>query len=218
MKINTVGAGSMKMNSKESGTARLKQDDIVILALGQLGGAHKKLFSEHVAAKAYELAPQVFGWELQEYRQKGWPDKEKVRVALIRLRSADGGHLVDGQYYKDTSQDGWNLTPEGVQWLRRNEGRILNVLQCPISEMPKKQSDRFLKQLRRDPLFRLFKENQLTETSRYNFTDMLNCSPDASRDLTRAKFNRLRTMAELASQRDVIDFLEACEKQFGDCL
>ena len=208
------------MTPKDSDVARLKQDDIVILALGQLGGAHKKVFSEHVAAKAYEFAPQIFGWELPEFREKGWPDKEKIRVALIRLRSIDGGHLVDGQYYKDTSQDGWSLTPEGVQWLLGNEDRILKGLQRPIVKikMPKQQAERFSKQLRRDPLFKRFKEGQLAEESRYSFTDMLNCSPDASRDLIRDKFDRLRATAELIQQRDLIDFLMACEKQFSDCL
>lgn len=196
----------------------LKQDDIVILALKQLGGAHTRVFSEKVAEEAHRLAPHVFGWELPEYQKKGWPDKEKVRVALIRLRSSDGGHLVAGQYYKDTSQDGWRLTPNGVRWLHDNEDRILKVLQRPAVKMPKKQAERFSKQLRREPLFKLFKEGQLAEESRYSFTDMLNCSPDASRDLIRDKFDRLRATAELIQQRDLIDFLMACEKQFSDCL
>ena len=92
-----------------------------MLALGKLGGAHKKVFSEPVAEEAHRLAPDVFGWELPEYRRKGWPDKEKIRVALIRLRSDEGGRLVSGQYYKDPAQDGWTLTAAGVKWLQENE-------------------------------------------------------------------------------------------------
>jgi len=206
------------MTSEGSGPPRLKQDDIVLLALGQLGGAHKKVFSEHVAAKAHDLAPQVFGWELPEYRAKGWPDKEKVRVALIRLRSADGGRLVEGQYYKDTSQDGWSLTPGGVRWLQEHEDRVRHALQHPGARMPKKQADRFVKQIRREPLFGMYQEGRLAESTRYSFTDMLNCSPDASRDVIGAKFTRLRSLAELSGQRDVIDFLDACEEQFRDLL
>ena len=188
----------------------VKQDDVVLLALHNLEGARKKVFSEHVAAEANRLAPAIFGWELPEFRKKGWPDKEKVRVALIRLRSNDGGRLVDGQYTLDVSKDGWKLTQAGVRWLNENESRVLAALQQPSSKLPKKQTQRFLQQIRRDPLFKLFAAEGLDGANRYQFTDMLNCSPDATQEVLNAKFERLRAMAEDSAQPDVIEFLVAC--------
>ena len=196
----------------------LKQDDIVILALYNLGGAQTKVLSERVAAEAHRLAPTVLGWELPEYREKNWPDKEKVRVALIRLRSSDGGQLVDGQYTLDVSKDGWQLTQAGVRWLQENEAGILAALQQPPSKLPKRQAARFLRQLRRDPLFKVFQSEGLGNATRYQFTDMLNCSPDVTRDVLTAKFERLRAMAELSGQADVIGFLKACHQRFSDAM
>jgi len=47
--------------------------DIVVYVTAVLGGAEKKVYSEVIAAKCFELDPARFSWRLPDYRK--WPDK-----------------------------------------------------------------------------------------------------------------------------------------------
>lgn len=63
-------------------TNEISNVDVAVYILATLGGAEKTVYSEHIAAKCYEVAPGRFSWRLPDYREKGWPDKYIVKTAL----------------------------------------------------------------------------------------------------------------------------------------
>jgi len=108
--------------------------DIAVYALAKLNGAEKKVKSEDIAAKCYELSPSRFSWRLALYREKGWPDKYIVKTALEDTKKEKNGGLVEGSYSLDLSKDGWQLTLAGAAWFRSNTKRIEKGLKLTTSE------------------------------------------------------------------------------------
>ena len=69
--------------------------------------------------------------------------------------------------------------------------------------------------LRREPAFQIYTASgSLGGVSRFMFTDMLQCSPDAHPDLLQFKFDRLLSRAELAHDSQLIAFLRQCYDRF----
>lgn len=192
--------------------------EVVVLALGRLGGATKKVFSEEIAVEAHHLAPERFSWRLEKYRDRGWPDKYVVRYALEDAMKKEYGHMVDGSYSTDLSKDGWQLTLGGVQWIAENAERVASKLLLDSPKIPKQDAARFVKRVKRDPLFKLHLTDGFDPATPYQFTDMLNCSPDAPRELIRSKFDRLRAISQLAGDPQVVEFLEDCAVKFTGLL
>lgn len=193
--------------------------DVAVLALAQLGGATKKVHSEDIAAKAFELAPEKFSWRLPEYRNKGWPDKELVRAALVNAQTKEYGELVRGAYNTDLSKDGWSLTAAGSGWVMTNEPRILDRLGRDQSKIPKQEALRYCKKIKGEPLFKKFlAEGNLASATQYQFTDLLECSPDAPKEILQTKFDRLLAIAYIVQNADILSFLESCKSRFSGLL
>jgi len=164
-----------------------------------------------------EVAPNRFRWELYDY-----PDKELVRKALVHAAEKKNGSLVTGRSgmeQRRKSRDGWQLTPAGAEWLRKNEHILQAGLTNTSAAIPKREAQRFLSKIRSEPIFQMFiAKRNLSGVSRYMFTDMLNCSPDAPLETITIKFNRLRSIAELVNDREVLDFLASCSAEFSPLL
>lgn len=189
--------------------------DIAVYALARLGGAGRNVYSEDVAALCYELAPSRFGWRLEKYRKRKWPDKYVVRFALEDAKKPENGALVEGAYAVDLTKDGWRLTPAGVRWLQSARKRVEASLSLKGSALPTRDAHRFERQVRDQELFKRFVKTGAVDTaSVYLFADLLTCSPDASAEVVSAKFRRLQAMAELLRNRELLSFLEACAHAF----
>jgi hypothetical protein len=195
--------------------AALTNIDIAVYVLATLGGAERTVYSEDIAARSYELAPSRFSWRRQPYREKGWPDKYVVKTALEDAEKPKYGALVEGFYALDLAKDGWRLTAEGAKWFRHNCQRIESALNVKQPAIPRKDADRFKRRLREEPLFKEFlKVRKVEASSVYAFTDMLNCSPDASPEVVAMKFGRMKAMAELVQDPDISEFVAACAASF----
>jgi hypothetical protein len=191
--------------------------DVVTYVLGNLGGAEKTVYSEDIAARCYELAPSRFSWRLPAYRERGWPDKYIVKTALEDAKKEEYGALVDGAYALDVAKDGWRLTPKGAAWFRDGAEDVEKRLGISVrrASVPRREAQRFLKQMRSQPLFQIFTSaGTLKGASRFAFTDMLNCSPDTSEDAVTSKFKRLCATAELIGDSEITRFLGACKEVF----
>jgi hypothetical protein len=196
-------------------TDEITNVDIVVYALATLGGAERTVSSEVIAAKSHELAPARFSWRRPEYREKGWPDKYIAKTSLEDAKKRDYGSLVEGVYALDLSKDGWMLTPEGAKWYRENRERIESALKVRQTIVPRKHADRFKRHVRAQSLFVQFVSTRSVDAEySYAFTDMLNCSPDASPEVVALKFRRMKAMAELIQDPDITAFLTACEASF----
>ncbi|MCI0453969.1 MAG: hypothetical protein L0Y68_03105 [Candidatus Dadabacteria bacterium] len=197
----------------------LSNIDIALFALYKLGGISKKIHTESVAWEAYHLAKERFSWRLPEFKEKGFPDKTPVRFALEQAKKKENGRLVSGRAGGDINRpelEGWRLTPQGADWIKKNESRILNALKQRAPDLPKLVAERFIRQLKNDPCFVSFNKNgNLNEVTSYMFTDMLACAPDASKEIIKQKFERLLTTANLSNDKEILKFLEASENKFG---
>lgn len=190
--------------------------DIVVYALASLGGATKKITTEDIAHKAFQLAPDRFSWVLEKYHQ--FPDKYVIKTALSDAAKAEYGSLVDGAYARDLSKDGWVLTSKGVRWFEGHNARIgsaLDMKEIQQSRLPPTEVKRLRSRMLREDAFRSYKANRsLEKVSLFMFTDMLQCSPDATKDLIRLKFDRLLAQAELTQDAEILSFLRECQQQF----
>lgn len=200
----------------------LSNVDIALYAMHLLGGTSKKIHTEKIAVQAYNLSEERFSWILPEFRKLKYPDKTTARYAL---ESAKKIRLVKGRAGRDkggSESEGWQFTPVGVDWILKNEERIRNKLKIekPISlTLPKHQAERFIKNIRSEKLFQLYYTNKsLDDASVYNFTDMLSCSPDASKEVIRQKFDIIKSNAFAINDNEVKGFLDKCEKKFKDLL
>lgn len=200
----------------------LSNIDIALFALYKLGGISKKIHTEYVAWEAYQLAKERFSWRLSEFREKGFPDKTPVRFALEQAKKKENGRLVSGRAGGDINRpelEGWRFTPQGAEWIKNNERRILTALKQKAPDLPKLVAEHFIRQLKNDPCFVSFNKNgNLNEVSPYVFTDMLACAPDASKEIIRQKFERLLTTANLVNDKEIFKFLEACANKFSQLI
>jgi len=196
----------------------LSNIDIALFALHKLGGTSKKVHTEHIAWEAYQLAKERFSWRLPEFRDR-FPDKSPVRFALEQAKKKEHGKIVTGRAGGDIGRpelEGWRFTPEGAEWIRKNESRIAKSLKQKVPDLPKREAEKFVRKLRADNCFRHFqRRGNLDEVSSYMFTDMLGCSPDASKDIIRQKFDRLLATAKLVNDRELITFLKVCASTFS---
>lgn len=197
----------------------LSNVDIALFALYKLGGVSEKIHTEYVAWEAFQLARERFSWRLAEFRKKGFPDKTPIRYALEQAKKKESGKLVTGRAGGDINRpelEGWRFTPQGAEWIKKNEERISEALKHKVPDLPKLVADRFIRQLKNDPSFIAFKkDSNLNEVSTYMFTDMLGCAPDASKEIIQQKFDHLLTTANLVKDNDILQFLKACAVKFA---
>jgi len=200
-------------------TEVLSNIEVVVFALFQLGGTKKKVHTEHIAVKCHKLAPDKFSWQLKEYKQ--FPDRAAVYHALQDARKEKYNRLVEGRGGRDVygDREGWQITTEGIKWLKENEKRIAEALRQERPQMKMLDKNRFLKKLKNEEAFSNFlHDGNIEKVSRYNLSDLLGCPPDASFQVIRKKFEGLKTQAELVSDKQVNEFLTLCIKKFGDIL
>jgi hypothetical protein len=198
----------------------LRSIHIAVYALSLVGGAHQKVHTEFVAQKCLELAPDRFKWTHFPY-----PDKELVRKALFHASETKNGALVEGRAgmeQRGKTRDGWQLTPAGAVWMRKNE-KTIEALAHPAGKsgeaVPKRDAERLLKRIRSEDAFTAFaKRKSVDQITPYMFTDMLNCSPDAAPDTIGAKYRRLLANAQLIGDAEIITFLTACGTRFSQLI
>jgi len=200
----------------------LSNVEITVYALYRLRGHERKVHTEEVAYESYRLAKDRFGWKLAQFRARGFPDKDVVRVALTDAVKDKYGALIEGRAGAESKgkvTDGWVLTPAGSTWIRTNLARLERALATSKPDISRAEVNRFRRQIAAQPLFQNFlKSGEVSRESPYTLTDMLNTSPDAPKELVQAKFSRLRSMAKLLGDLRIGGFLDACVTAFPDLL
>lgn len=198
----------------------LSNVDIVVYALYRLGGADKRIHTEKIAYECFQLAKKRFSWRLPEFTK--YPDKEPVRISLRDAAKEKHGQLVQGRSGVESSGkelDGWVLTPSGASWITENRDRIENELDVSGAGTKRPDALRIKKRFYQDPAFKKFLQfGSLQQVTQYEFTDILNCTPDASRITVNKKFERLKTQSKLLDDPRIEQFIKACEENFKDLL
>jgi hypothetical protein len=202
---------------REGSTLSLTNLDLVVYALFRIGGASRKVYTEEIAWECYRIAPERFSWRLPQFKEKGFPDKDIVRVALTDAAKAKHGGLVKGRYGVEISgrgSDGWQLTPPGAKWILEHRSKIAIALGTKPPDVAPREAQRFSKQIRRDPAFQAFLCGGANGVTPYMFLDFLGCTPDAPLRIIQSKFERLLATAQLVQDTDAVNFLEECRQKF----
>lgn len=202
-------------------TTALANREVVVYALYLLGGATKRVHTEEVALKCFELAPDSFSWT----RYPQYPDKDIVRVALTDARKGKHGGLVDGRAGQSRGQfqktqrrptgDGWTLTDAGVKWIGQNVDRLRSR---GCDSTPKEHRQKLLQFLGRVRQHKAFKQYERAPErfgpSIGDLADLLRCRVDADQAVWRERFERIRKHAVAAGQNDVLDFIEKSTRAY----
>lgn len=88
--------------------------DIVVMAVHQLGGSTRHIHLEDVAIKAHELSPKRYSWK----KYPGQIDLERVRGSLKSELGLPHNRILG------SIRDGWMLTPRGLEWCRSIQTQI----------------------------------------------------------------------------------------------
>jgi len=196
----------------------LSNIDIALYALYKLGGDTAPIHTEDVALKCFELVPERFSWK--KYPQ--YPETDPARVALSDATKSEYGKLARRVLRKIAGrpQSHWVLTSAGLEYLRERFELLGRLEKGQIILGAEHTEDtRFIGQIKRHPAFKKFLvSGTCQEVEKYEFTDLLHCSLDASHQVIRDRLERLRARVEKAGAEEVKRFLALCEEHFADML
>lgn len=187
----------------------LNDKDIVIYALYILGGCQKRVHTEDIALKCYEIAPARFSWT--KYPQ--YPDIQPVRFALEKCKP-----LVVGSSERKlpTTITGWRLTNEGIQWIKMNLNRIEKQLSKKQSPTERLVDNRRIKTLINSKAFiKYLAEGEKAEISHAEFAESLVCTVNTNSDIVSERIEQLYAAADLLNQEKVKQYLDFYRKHFG---
>lgn len=195
------------MNNEE-----LTNVEIVLYALYLLGGTKKKIFTEDIAKKSFELAPSRFSWR----RYPQYPDIEPTRRILITAR--DEKRLITGRAGEATSlksSDGWIFSPEGILWLEKNKTLITKALGKKEQSVNRTELSKKLNDLESSIAYKKFlRDNTCFSIKLYEFTDFLNVNLDTPSSIIRDRIDTIRVIAATGKRNKLLNFVNQCEKQF----
>lgn len=193
---------------------RVTKQDIVLYALHLLGGWEKRVHTEDIALKSFDLAPSEFSW----MKHPDLPKLSAARHALEHVKEAKRGTLVDGESEEGKGVGGWMLTPEGVQWVRENEQRIERSLSghFPGTRLPR---HRRLRELLQSAAFKKFTEHgQQAEVSHAELAESLVCTVNTSAEILNDRLLQLEATAEQLQREDVRQYVRYARKTLASML
>ncbi|MFC2081997.1 hypothetical protein ACFLR0_02315 [Candidatus Bipolaricaulota bacterium] len=198
--------------------SKISNIDVVVLALGELGGAEKRIHTEVIAEKCQQLSPSQFSWVLPQFRSRSLPDKFVTKCSLEDAMKKKYGSLVEGRTSRQLELDGWSLTIEGAVWLRKNRDRIQEGISGEVVEHHSRRDEK--KQMmhyRRHELVASFlKGGSLRPADKYHLFDLLNCSPDAPHEIVEMRVQNFISTVELAGDEEILRFVSECREVFPE--
>jgi len=201
---------------REEKTDELSNRDIVVYVLYHLGGWQKRVHTEDIALKCYELAPSKFSW----IKHSEYPDLSAAYHALGDAKKLKYGALVKGESEKTrASIGGWMLTADGIKWIEANKERIEKYLgeHRPIGD--RLPADRKLKELLRSAAFRKFRTyGEQAEISHAEFAESLVCTVNTRPEVLNDRLEQLYSVAEKLEKEDVKNYVDLCRRKFASLL
>lgn len=196
----------------------LSDKDIAVYALYLLGGWQKRVHTEDIALKCYELAPSKFSWV--KYPQ--FPDPTPARFALEAAKKPENGGLVKGESERkrmSSNIGGWMLTTSGLNWAKANVKRIEEYLGRHKPTGERLPADRKLKALTESSGFTKFRiYGEEADISRAEFAESLLCTVNTRADVLKDRLDQLQSIAEKLGRNDVKGYVDFCLKKFANIL
>jgi len=196
----------------------LSNKDIALYALYILGGWQKRVHTEDIALKCYELAPSKFSW----VKYPHIPSDSTTRYALEPLEKQKYGALVKGESERKRtlkSIGGWMLTSNGVEWVEANKGRIEEYLGKYLPAGDRLAADRKLRELMVSAAFRKFRDGgEQAEISHAEFAESLVCTVNTAAEVLNDRLEQLYSIAEELKREDIKSYINFCRKRFASLL
>lgn len=190
--------------------------DVVLYALYLLSGTKKKVFTEDIAKKSFELAPSRFSWR----RYPEYPDIEPARRILISTR--EERKLVTGRSGEVKGlkpSDGWIFSPEGILWIEKNKSRIARTFGSNPRPVDRSDLSRKLNELEKSAAYKKFlSDGECKNIKPYEFTDFLNASLDTPPSILKDRIDKINALAATDKRQGLLDFINKCEKHFSSLL
>lgn len=195
---------------------KLTNMDVVLYALYLLDGSRKKVFTEDIAKKSFDLIPSRFSWR----RYPQFPDIEPTRRILISAR--DERNLVNGRSGEVKGlkpSDGWIFSPDGIRWIEKNKSRIALTLNVSPKRVNRTDLSAKLNELETSTAYKKFlKYKDCAYIKPYEFTDFLNASLDTPPSILRGRVDKINALAAVGKNNGLIDFINECKKHFSNLL
>ena len=102
----------MKKVTAKSLTRPLKQQEVAVFAVYDLGGAGRSIDTEDIAVRCHAIAPHLFSW--QKY-------KEQINLEIVRVNLSNAKKPQNGRLLAGSGRAGWRLTSRGLDWVRARE-------------------------------------------------------------------------------------------------
>lgn len=203
---------------KERKIEQVSDKDIVIYALYLLGGWQRRVHTEDIAIKCYELAPPKFSW----VKYPKYPDLAPARFALEAAKKPQYGALVKGESERKRtvkSVGGWMLTTEGVKWIKVNRQRIELNLGKNKPTGDRLPLHRRLKQLVESTAFRKFRDyGEQAEILHSEFAESLICTVNTRAEILNDRLDQFYSIAEELGKQEVKDYVNFCRNRFASLL
>lgn len=212
------------MRLKEDGLSgamncKIANYEIAVYALNLLGGVDRRISTEDVSLKCFQLAPSAFSWV--KYPQ--YPDKEVVRFALVDARKAKCGALVQGRAGRGTGQqrsskadpslDGWALSQAGIKWVRENGERMAAVLGSDQGSAGRQEQRQRLARIRDHRVFHRFLEQPEGFSPLLGeLAELFRCRVDADSRTWNKRFSAATNLAQTVEDQAVLTFLKRCRE------
>jgi hypothetical protein len=180
---------------------------------------------EVIAARAFELSPQRFGW-----RTKPYPSDKTVVQAIADLEGKHGKDHLTRRGVKDQADKvaTRRLTPDGREKAREVAERVARKVFPDLESAlayfrgqsgtaapeptpaERRRAQAELQELRRHYAFQAWADGRdLHAIERWQLFDAMSCLPDAPLETLRGQIERLEAVAERWSDRDIQTFLQA---------
>jgi len=196
----------------------LSNEEIVLYSLYLLGGWHKRIHTEDVALKCFELAPSKFSWT----KYPKYPDLAPARFALESAKNNQYGSLVEGESERKKNLNnigGWRLTEKGVKWVKEKINKIETILGKHKQIGDRLFSNRRLKSLINSIAFQKYlKYGDESDITYSQFTESLICTVNTSKQIIIERLKQFTALSEKFGKDEIINYLNYCHKKFNNIL
>lgn len=191
----------------EESYKKLGLDYLLIYAMKRIREGGEDITFERLVYECFTLFPGRFGF----VRYPQWPDATRINKSWLRCRT-DNGWIIG------SVQEGFRLTTKGEDVAREVEQKLGGASQGIVRSAQKVRGkeEAALRYLRNSASFRRWveqpKEIDDFQISERELRTLLNCTAETPRRIIRQNLHYYMSMAELARDQAVSDFLRACSR------
>jgi hypothetical protein len=198
---------------------KLPNWEIAVYVVHLLDGVTRRVSTEDIALKCFELAPDAFSW----VKHPEYPDKDVVRSALVDARKRKNGELLRGRTGRGKGQvsranaepasDGWMLTEAGAKWILENQPGLPMEIKCREKNAHRQERQQKISHIRKHPLFsRFLDQPERFSASLGDMAELFRCRVDADRATWNKRFQSASVLAQVLEDKQVLGFVEKCRE------